>query len=517
MKHKMCQASVAVWLALVLGAPVFLGMAQSPDNPPVIGFDQTAYLAGARSNMLLRIGRVDCMAYALQANNEIRIKRISPILRSDEVAVARAEFEPSLNVQANLHDTTERSASLMSSNTALTRTTDFSVDLGGKLPTGTRYNLAFLADALKSGSFFQTINPAYSTEPMITLTQPLLRGAGIVVNRADIIIARNNLVISKKAFEETTMTIISRTLTAYYGLFYARVRHAIEMEALDRAYELLKINQKRYAKGLISSVDLLETETAAAERQKNVIAAEAAMKNAEDALKLVTNLVDDPVLWNARVFLIDEPELSIQHVDLVRSLERAFEYRPDYQALKIALASRDIQIKVARNALLPTVDLIGSFGLNGLGDSFQDALGRIGMDYKDWMVGAKLTVPWGGAERAKLDKSKWEKIQSLLEIKRLEQNIVFEIRNCVREVDIQFRQTDASWLASEMETENYDAQQERYAYGQVSTHDLLDYQNRLASSRLDYVKALIDYQIALIRLDHSEGVILAKNNITLEN
>jgi outer membrane protein TolC len=46
---------------------------------------------------------------------------------------------------------------------------------------------------------------------------------------------------------------------------------------------------------------------------------------------------------------------------------------------------------------------------------------------------------------------------------------------------------------------------------------LLDYQNRLAASRLDYVKALIDYQIALIRLDQAEGVTLAKNNITMEN
>lgn len=517
MKNKMRQAGVKGWLALVLGLQAFLGVAQSPANPPVVGFDQTAYMAGARSNTLLRIGRVDCMAYALEANSEIKIKRISPILRADEVAVAQAAFEPSLNAQANLHDTTERSASIVNSNLSLTRTTDFSVDLGGKLPTGTRYDLAFLADALKSESFFQTINPAYSAEPMITLTQPLLRGAGIVVNRADIIIARNNLIISRKAFKETTMAIISRTLEAYYGLFYARARYAIEVDALDRARQLLEINQKRYAKGLISSVDLLETETAVAERQKSVIAAEATMKNAEDTLKLVTNLVDDPVLWNARVELIDEPQLSIQHVDLVQSLERAFEYRPDYQALKISLASRDIQIKVAQNALLPTVDLIGSFGLNGLDDSFQNAIGSIGMDYKDWMVGVQLTVPWGGGERSKYDKSKWEKIQSLLEIKRLEQNIVFEVRNRVREVDIQFRQTDASWLSSEMEAENYDAQQERYAYGQVSTHDLLDYQNRLASSRLDYVKALIDYQIALIRLDQSEGVTLAKNNITLEN
>jgi len=354
-------------------------------------------------------------------------------------------------------------------------------------------------------------------EPQITLTQPLLRGAGIAVNRAEIVITRNNFRISIKNVRDTVMDIISRTLVAYYDLYYARAQYAIETDALERTRRLLEINQARYAKGLISSVDLLETKTSMAERQKRVIAAEATMKTAEDALKLVTNLVDDPALWNARVELLEEPVLSLQKIDLVQSLERAFENRPDYQAMKLALANRDIQIMVARNGLLPTVDLIGSFGLNGLGEDMGAAADNANMDYKDWLLGVRVTVPWGRGDRARYDKSKWEKMQAILELKRLEQDIVFIIRKRVRDVDIQYRQTEASILAAEMETENYAAQQERYAAGQVSTHDMLDYQNRLASARLDYVKAMIDYQITLIRLDQAEGMTLAKNNITLEN
>jgi outer membrane protein TolC len=75
---------------------------------------------------------------------------------------------------------------------------------------------------------------------------------------------------------------------------------------------------------------------------------------------------------------------------------------------------------------------------------------------------------------------------------------------------------DVAKLSKEKETQNYEAQKERYAAGQVSTHDMLDYQDKLSQAELDYVKALIDYNIALINLDKSRGLTLVKNDIKLE-
>jgi outer membrane protein TolC len=71
-------------------------------------------------------------------------------------------------------------------------------------------------------------------------------------------------------------------------------------------------------------------------------------------------------------------------------------------------------------------------------------------------------------------------------------------------------------LSKEKETQNYEAQQDRYAAGQVSTHDMLDYQDKLAQAELDYINALVEYNIALIDLDKSQGLTLAKNDIKLE-
>lgn len=482
--------------------------------------EKTLFMASASQNRVLKIGLVDCIAYALKNNSEIKIERIEPKLKEEDVKIARADFEPTFATDFTLHDNTEiASSALQGAGTRSFNSQDVNLNASvfGKWVTGTEYNVEFLNQRYKSDSSFQVFNPYYVTEPKITITQPLFKGFGILVNRADIIIARNNRQVSTETFKDKVMDIISKAKIAYYKYIYYLGNFALLRASLERAEDLWEINKARYEKGLVSSVDLLETETAVAERQKSLLSAEGSLRKAEDDLKLITNLVDDPEVWNARLELIDgEPVFKEEKIDLLVCLKDAFTNRPDYNSQKIDLKNRDIKIVTAKNALFPTVDLITSFGLNGLGDEYKEALKNVNSNYPDWSVGFKIEVPWGGAERAKFDQRKLEKAQALLAFKRLEQNIILEVRDKARAVDIQMRQVKAASLSKEKEEQNYVAQKERYAAGQASTHDMLDYQEKLADAQLDYVKALIDYNIALINLDESQGLTLVKNNVKLE-
>ncbi len=480
--------------------------------------EKTLFIAAGAQERTLKIGLVDCIAYALKNNSEIKIERIEPKLKENDVKIAGADFEPKTAFDYNLQDNAKLSSSALSgANVSKYRDMDFSAGVSGKLITGTKYNFEFINEKYSSNSSYQSINPYYSTEPVITLTQPLFRGFGVLVNKADISIAKNNQAQSEGIFKNTVIDTISAAKTAYYNYMYYLENYAIAQASLLRAKNLLEINKARYGKGLLSSVDLLETETAVAQGQKVLIAAESNLKKAEDDLKLVTNLVDDPEVWNAKIELIDlEPVFKEEKINLFVSLKNAFSNRPDYSLAMFDLKNRDIKIVTAKNSLLPTVDLITSFGVNGLGKDYSGALEKADIDYKDWSVGFKVSVPWGGAERAKLDQRKLEKAQALLAFRRLEQNIILEVRDKIREVDIQARQVKTAKIARETQEKNYAAQKERYSAGEVSTHDIVDYQEKLAQAELDYVKALIDYNIAWINLDQSEGMTLAKNNVKLE-
>ncbi|MDD5483707.1 MAG: TolC family protein [Kiritimatiellae bacterium] len=510
----------ALAAALFMGGVALASAAADSTNAVtgIIGHPgPSAFIDSARTGRLLRIGMVDCVAWTLQNNSEILIKKIDPKLRDDDVAIARAVFEPNFYANAVLDG--NRSPFPLPMNvysSSVSRAVEVGAGVAGKLPPGTRYQLDFLGQRNDSDPAIKAVNPVYFAEPMITITQPIFKGAGFEVNEAEIVIASNYRNISAKDVRATVMQSISRAIIAYYNYCYSQEYKEIAAASLKRAQDLLAINRERYQHGIISSVDLLETETAVAEREKAVIVADALVSGTEDELKLVTNLVDDPELWNARLEPIDRPKLELRRTDLAQSLRNAFEFRPDYQIKTIELKNRDIAIKLADNNHRPALDLFGSYGMNGWGGDYGDALNTVEPGNSDWTVGLKFARPWGGAESAKLDQTKREKMKASLELKRLEQNIILDVRTRIREVETQRRQMDAARHARDMEAKNYEAQRERYAAGQVSTHDMLDYQERVATSETDYLKAVVDYQTALVALDNAEGITLAKNNIRLE-
>lgn len=461
---------------------------------------------------------VDCITYALNNNLQIRIKRIEPKLREGDVKIARAEFAPVLSLNYILNDNTSLSvnSTLFSPPVSSSRTMDFKTGVSGNLLTGTKYNLEFINQKNKSNATYCIINPHYTAEPKITITQPLFKDFGIIVNQANIFIAGNNRQISNYALEETIMDIISKTKSTYYTYIYGKDNLSLTALSATRIADLWEINKARYEKGLISSQELLEIETAVAQCNKDLITAEGVLEEAEDNLKIITNLIDDPQLWDAKLELLDNPEVKVvEDVDLAEALEQAFKFRPDYRSAKIDLENHNIRIKKARNNMLPTLDLVGSWELNGLGKKYKAAL-RTDTEYKDWSAGFKFSKSLGGAEKTEYEQRKQEMEQALLSFKQLEQKIIQEVRDRLRKLKIQIRQVEAVRLAKEKEIQNYKAQKERFYAGQINTHDMLEYQDQLSGAELDYVKALIDYNVAVIELHRVEGITLVKNNILLE-
>lgn len=252
--------------------------------------------------------------------------------------------------------------------------------------------------------------------------------------------------------------------------------------------------------------------------EQALLAAEGVMKSAEDNLKLITNIVDDPELWNASIVLLESPAYEKKAFDLVDEINEAFQRRPDYEAYKIELKNKDISVIYYDNGMLPTVDLSGSFGLNGLGKNYDKDMKHIGGGkYPDWSMGVTVKVPLGNEEeKGRYDKSVLERKQTLIGFKRLEQTIVLQVRNAVRNVDIKYRMLEASKKSKDAEEENYLVQESRFKAGLVSTHDIVDYQEKLARAEVNYIKSIIDYNTALIELAQVEGTTLINDNIKIE-
>jgi len=180
------------------GAASCLAAEKAQQEKPAVP-DKEEFIKTAKQKRTLTLSIYDCIVLALKNNSEIKIAGVNPKIRADDVRIAWAEFEPTLNLDYMLTDTTEQAAStLLGAGVSSSRELNADLNISGKLITGTEYSLDFLNSRDSSNSSFQTMNPSYTAEPKVTITQPLLRGFGIAVNKADISIASNNEQVSEQ-------------------------------------------------------------------------------------------------------------------------------------------------------------------------------------------------------------------------------------------------------------------------------------------------------------------------------
>jgi outer membrane protein len=482
-------------------------------------FDKDAYIASAQASQSLELAMVDCVAMALKSNSEISIKRITPHIENDNILIQKSRFEPHLTFDGYLSDSVEQDPStLLDANILKTRIGIFDLGYNQKFTTGANLELDFFNTRTSSNSPTFVPDPAYESEAEISITQPLLKGAGIAVNTADFRIAKNNKLKSVQDFKAEVIKVLTSVKKSYYDFQYSREQYIVAQKSLKRVEDLHRINKDKYAKGLASDIDIVESEAEVARIRQALYEAESIMKLAEDNLKLITNLVDDPTLWNVHIVLLEGLGYEKREVDLPEAIKTAFIYRPDYEAAKIDLRNKDIAIVVTANGMLPTINLLASYGLNGLDAIYAKDLANVGGGkYNNWTVGVNVDVPLIGDEnRGKYEKSKSEKEQALLAFQRLEQKIILDVRNVVRNIDINYRKLEASKISRESEDKNYAAQELRFKAGLVSTLDIVIYQERLARAEVSYVKSIIDYNISLIELSRAIGTMLLDDNITLE-
>jgi len=482
-------------------------------------FDKDAYIASAEYPETLELAMVDCIAMALKSNSEISIKRITPYIEDNNVLIQKSRFEPHFTFDGSVSDSIEQDPdALLDANILKTRVGVFDFGYYQKFTTGANLELDFFNTRATSNSPVFIPNPAYESEAQATITQPLLKGGGIAVNTADFRIAKNNKLKSIQDFKTEVIRVLTNVKKSYYDFQYSREQYIVAQKSLSRVEDLHRINKEKYAKGLASDIDIIGSEAEVARIRQALYEAESIMKLAEDNLKLIINLVDDPSLWNARIVLLEGLGYEKREADLPEAIRTAFIYRPDYEAAKIDLRNRDIAIVITTNGMLPTINLLASFGLNGLDAVYAKDLRNVGGGkYNNWTVGFNVDVPLIGDEnRGKYEKSKSEKEQALLAFQRLEQKIILDVRNVVRDIDINYRKLEASKISKESEDLNYAAQELRFKSGLVSTLDIVIYQERLARAEVSYVKSIIDYNVSLIELSRAEGTMLMDDNITLE-
>lgn len=441
------------------------------------------------------------IAAALQKNFTIRVEQFSPLIARQRIRIESGRFDPVFGADYNRQENSERSA--------VSQTDEFNTGIRGLLPWGTEYR-ADLTSTREADNDFESGGT-------LGLTQPLLRNGGTGATLSQLRIARVDHSVSEWELRNEIIDVITEIYFVYNDLYFQMENLEVARRSQALARQLFEDNRRRAEIGTMSPLDITQARAQVASRQEAVILAVSAVRENENLLKqLITDQIQ--TLLGTRVSIAPPPTAAPFDLNVQAGIKDALQWRPDYRQAILGLEKQKITLAFERNQALPQLDLVGSLhslGLNrSVADSFRNAFRR---DDANWQAGAVFSVPIPNRQgRARATSAQLEAAKQLLDLKRLEQEIVVQVDNAARQIVTSRQRIESTSEATVLARETLDAGAQRLRAGAGTTFELLDLQEKLAQAEAAELRARADYNKAVSEYDRQTGVAIERNGLTIE-
>jgi outer membrane protein TolC len=482
----------------------------------------------------------DSIVKALKNNLNVAAEVINPELASASVSRAKQYFMPTFQVDLTGNRMEQLSTwSLQNTGTYITKSTGSTAGISQQIPFGGQFTASLSYDYQKNNQLFQSYNPSYTSRLNLALTQPLLRNFGWTVSRREIVVAQNNLEVSRNQFKTVLINMVYSVEAAYWNLVYSIENLKTLDQALQSGRDLLAKTKKEVEVGQNAPIEVLNAEATVARREADILQAEAMVKRSQDQLRTLLNLDADPLAKGASIRPADTPTFKPYTISLDEALAQALARRPDLEAAKTSIDTKRINFRIAKNQLLPQLDLQlvkASPGISGAqyiydpdnpflpptpGDqgsasqAFRDTFKFL---YNNWTAGVTLTIPFGDVVgRASYAYAKLDLEQTQARLKNQEQQIYLEVSDAVLTLETAAKSVDAYRIARDLAEKQLEAEMKKLAVGMSTNYFVLTYQDALASARSLELRALVDYNVAVANIAKVTGATLETRNITLSD
>ena len=236
--------------------------------------------------------------------------------------------------------------------------------------TGTQGTLLW-NNSRTTNNGFNSYSPQLFANFKATVTQHLLQGAGIWVNNRFVYEAQLDRRITDSTFRQQILSTVNQVENIYWVVVSAYEDVQAKEHALDQSTKLDSDTRKQLEIGTMAPLDVVQADSNVATDKQALITSQSNLNYQQLVLKqaIARNLNDPalvaaPIIPTDRVNLDQLPEESQTPDDLTKT---AFTNRPELEQAVLAIKKDEITLKGARNALLPTLDVYGFYGGEGIG------------------------------------------------------------------------------------------------------------------------------------------------------
>ncbi len=374
----------------------------------------------------------------------------------------------------------------------------------------------------------------YRIAPTLTITHPLLKGAGIKVNRADIDKAKLAGDGASATRQVTAQNLVRDLINAYWDVLFAHRDLQNKRNSVELARRQLERTQALVAAGRLSPVDAKAVEQSLATRESETITAEYTLLDRSLTLRTAMGQDFDEAETYG-VLPTTDPMVDPRPVNVKDEVDRALAQNPQLRQLQFAIASGRIDEMVAANQRLPQLDFATTFSPQGRsidkvgsaasgdpgsegnwGEAFKnffndkDQIKSQGL-LADWQLTGSLTLTWDVQNRAPKGRHQVAKLQikkSEIALQKARQTVAAGVIRAANSLRTAGKVMEVAEISVQLAKDNLAAEQARFEVGRSTNYDVLLRLDELDKAQAAALSAQVNYLKALAQLQAFSGEIL---------
>jgi len=236
---------------------------------------------------------------------------------------------------------------------------------------------------------------------VVTLKQPLLKGAGVAVTEADKRVAEYESMVQAWQHRQQLLKVVGDGLSLFWQAHMAQQVALLRQDMYRSAEALVNDARQRVLAGKLPPRSIQELERFRLTRQADWV------RFQQNANELQSRLIN---LLNYRRSEVAGIELQPKRVeawaeallDNELSLNHALDNWAPFQIARLRVAQGRTRLAYAANQRLPALDLQYSYSSNGLAEAFRGSASLVKQNqYPDWWVGLNFEMGLNGGGKAK--------------------------------------------------------------------------------------------------------------------
>jgi len=240
-----------------------------------------------------------------------------------------------------------------------------------------------------------------SSALVVTLKQPLLKGAGVNATEADKRVAQYESMIQAWQYHQQLLKVVGDGLSLFWQAHMAQQVAQLRQEMYQSADALVVDARQRVLAGKLPPRSIQELERFRLTRQAD---SERYQQNAKELQSRMINLLN---FRRAEVPGLDLKTTRVevaskQLSDRESNLSLALDNWAPFQISRLRVAQGRTRLAYADNQRLPALDFQYSYSSNGLAEGFRSAAALVNQNkYPDWWVGFNFEIGLNGGGKAK--------------------------------------------------------------------------------------------------------------------